>query len=197
MKKKELSLSEVLGIDETILKKRLTDLNLSVRSFNALKKAGLKNLEDVLLLFIGQSSTDFNFSQPKPKINNFGRKSQEEVVLDNFISRGILIEQAEVFLNRNKIPKSEVADFDRRIFDFKVSWSKDSQRLFIELRLCGWHHDEVKREDNLREIKVGKLVQMFIHVGARKKKRFVFHGNNHPKAHKEVRDFLIEGGYLE
>ena len=56
---------------ETILEMTIEDLDLSVRSFNCLKRAGINTVEDL----INKSEEDMM------KVRNLGRKSLEEVIL--------------------------------------------------------------------------------------------------------------------
>ena len=55
---------------EKILEMTIEDLDLSVRSFNCLKRAGINTVEDL----INKSEEDMM------KVRNLGRKSLEEVV---------------------------------------------------------------------------------------------------------------------
>ena len=55
---------------EKILEMTIEDLDLSVRSFNCLKRAGINTVEDL----INRSEEDMM------KVRNLGRKSLEEVV---------------------------------------------------------------------------------------------------------------------
>ena len=56
-------------VDNVELDKRIDDLDLSVRSFNCLKRAGINTVEDL----INKSEDDMM------KVRNLGRKSLEEV----------------------------------------------------------------------------------------------------------------------
>ena len=55
---------------EKVLEMTIEELDLSVRSYNCLKRAGINNVEDL----IGNSEEDMM------KVRNLGRKSLEEVI---------------------------------------------------------------------------------------------------------------------
>ncbi len=193
-KKKGPSLAEVLGVDETILKKPITDLDLSVRGFNVLKEMGVRDLSDILELFLFSDGT--KVSLRPPKVKNFGKMSQEEVIESVFFDHGILVEEAEKFLGI--VPRSEIPNFDEKVFEIR-EWSLDSQEVI--LRDHFWESKRVEWKNNWEKATRGQLVQKFV----RKKKNgtkffysyFRFLRYYSTKGLQEVNDWLIEEGYLD
>ena len=69
-KKAEIMVERKETIRDRVLEMTIEDLDLSVRSFNCLKRAGINTVEDL----IGKSEEDMM------KVRNLGRKSLEEVI---------------------------------------------------------------------------------------------------------------------
>ena len=69
-KKAEIMVERQETIKEKVLEMTIEDLDMSVRSFNCLKRAGINTVEDL----IGKSEEDMM------KVRNLGRKSLDEVV---------------------------------------------------------------------------------------------------------------------
>ena len=72
----EVSADKDSGKKEKVIEMNIEDLDLSVRSYNCLKRAGIHTVEDLI------SKTEDDMM----KVRNLGRKSLEEVIakLDSF-----------------------------------------------------------------------------------------------------------------
>ncbi len=112
-KKRGPSLAEVLGVDETILKKPITDLDLSVRGFNVLKSLGTETLGDVA----GRFTENGIFSKGK-KIKGVGPTTYQEIY-SLLGDEGLLKEYTEgVFPGKDfKIPPTPRELTDEEIGD--------------------------------------------------------------------------------
>ena len=111
--------------DQMFLNAEITELNLSVRSFNCLKRANCNTIRDIMNC-MGEEG------QGLRKIRNLGNRSEIEIKERIEEYRNFCATQSKSVENRPTIIRPAKKVWDRRIDEFNVS-----QRTLVHLRSCG------------------------------------------------------------
>ena len=150
---------------EELLGKDIDEMELSIRSYNCLKRAGINTIGDLC-------SKSF---EDMMRVRNLGRKSLEEVI-DRLNYLGLLLSEHDdplYFLasypeNIKDIPRKKGAAWEYRLFIETVIYKYDSLNSYRNQRVVFWEH-----EDNLNRIESIGEFDNFIQLQLRKLNEFM------------------------